>query len=309
MIGCARIQRSAVTVCDRSMFFAVRAYARVQYFCHERLRLNVRGLGFGLRLLRSKRVLNVKGIRLLFEPSIAGSYARLVAGLWNEPETHEFLQKIARGAPSRMIVIDVGANIGEMALDAARLSSVEHVWAVEPFPSCARVVVESARLNGFHHLEVLPLALSDAAAPASLLVDWRNPALSRLLLDGQSILGRAAGEETLEIVTSTLDQEFATISHPTSVLIIDVEGAELAVMRGGRSFIRRNHPLIIFEYNAITRRRVQLSDVEAELPSEYEIFRLRRDGFLDRRLERTWNCVAVDRASADWAFVGGLVRC
>jgi hypothetical protein len=100
-----------------------------------------------------------------------------------------------------------------------------------------------------------------------------------------------------EVSASTIDHEFGEQVMP-AILIIDVEGAELDVVAGAQEFVRRNHPLIIFEYHYQTRTVFALDDMMSVLGIEYDMFRLRHDGLLDRNLEETWNCVAVHRHSA-----------
>jgi hypothetical protein len=48
------------------------------------------------------------------------------------------------------------------------------------------------------------------------------------------------------VQVSTLDHELAGVQP--SVVKIDVEGAELAVLQGGRSLLERVRPLVIFEH-------------------------------------------------------------
>ena len=83
-----------------------------------------------------------------------------------------------------------------------------------------------------------------------------------------------------------------------AIILIDVEGAEPLVMVGGREFMAVNLPLIIFEYDTLSRRYFSLAEIRATLGSRYEIFRLRQDGKLDRDFGQSWNCVAVSIDSA-----------
>ena len=52
-------------------------------------------------------------------------------------------------------------------------------------------------------------------------------------------------------------------------------------------------PLIVFEYNFVSKRHFQLSDIQKLLGADYGIFRLRKDGYLDECVDSAWNCVAV----------------
>jgi hypothetical protein len=75
--------------------------------------------------------------------------------------------------------------------------------------------------------------------------------------------------------------------------MIDVEGYEPKVIAGGGEFIRRTQPLIVFEYNFVSKRYFHIDDIQNVLGTQYRIYRLRKDGYLDNHAGSTWNCVAV----------------
>ena len=78
---------------------------------------------------------------------------------------------------------------------------------------------------------------------------------------------------------------------------IDVEGAELEVLKGGRRLLETLRPLLIFEYNEVSRRSFSLDDIRSLLGQDYAIWRLRGDGLLDASFGSTWNCVAAHHAT------------
>jgi hypothetical protein len=98
--------------------------------------------------------------------------------------------------------------------------------------------------------------------------------------------------KTVTVQTLTLDMAIPVILQNT-VLLIDVEGAEPLVLRGGSTFIQKNKPLIIFEYNSISKQHFQLNEINEILKSGYEIFRLKGDGNLYQNFSNSWNCVAI----------------
>ena len=69
------------------------------------------------------------------------------------------------------------------------------------------------------------------------------------------------------------------------------------VLKGGNTFIHKNNPLIIFEYNQSSKQHFDLTEISALLGQNYDIYRLRRDGNLDIDFMNSWNCVAVPRNS------------
>ena len=69
------------------------------------------------------------------------------------------------------VVVDVGANIGDFAIQAARMCPAGRVLAVEPVRSAGEMIEAHARLNGVANVEWIWAALSGSegegdAAPA-----------------------------------------------------------------------------------------------------------------------------------------------
>ncbi len=118
---------------------------------------------------------------------------------------------------------------------------------------------------------------------------------------------RGTAKTKIRVPTTTLDASLpVSIRHP--ILLLDVEGAEKDVLVGGINLIKRELPLIIFEYNDVSRAHFNLEQIREVLGSEYEIFRLRQsDGLLDDNLNDTWNCVAVHRQTQYYVKCKSLI--
>jgi FkbM family methyltransferase len=138
------------------------------------------------------------------------------------------------------IYIDVGANRGQVLRDAVRVAPRARHVAFEPIPALADGIARE-----FPHVDCRRLALGAVAEEATFchftsLDGWsglrRNPHVS----DEQ---GRP---QYITVQVSTLDREVGELEP--AVVKIDVEGAELAVLEGGRSLLARARPLVIFEH-------------------------------------------------------------
>jgi hypothetical protein len=75
--------------------------------------------------------------------------------------------------------------------------------------------------------------------------------------------------------------------------MIDVEGYERKVLAGARATIERLRPLIIFEYNFVSKRYFTAEDVRSILGLGYDIYRLTKNARLYLDIEHAWDCVAV----------------
>jgi FkbM family methyltransferase len=284
----------------------LRGYSKLYYFVKHRLRAgNLRGFGFLSRLARRDAILTVEdGARVVFDHRASANYACLLGGHYNEPETHLFVRRVLDGVAKPCSFVDVGANIGEMLVDFARHHRVEKALAFEPSALCAGIIERSCDLNGLRNVSVVNKAVGARVGCGTMPRAARSQCSTSVRMGEES---SAADDKLFESVeVTTLDVE---IPNPSGlwIMLVDVEGGELAVIRGGRAFLQTVRPLIIFEYHEVTRTHFSLDDVRAELGNDYELVRLRSDGFLDHDLLKTWNCVAVPRTSPFHPLISTLM--
>ena len=187
--------------------------------------------------------------------------------------------------------IDVGASVGEFVFGVSRYKNVQHIYAFEPRPDCAEVLRKNAKLNKEERIAIFENAL-DNIGGGELVIHLNAGGSS----SGIYSLQNKFQSNTVEVKTMTLDMTLPVILQNT-VLLIDVEGAEPLVLEGGRTFIQKNKPLIIFEYNQISKNHFHINEIIEILGSGYEIFRLKGDGNLDQDFSNSWNCVAIPENS------------
>lgn len=169
--------------------------------------------------------------------------------------------------------IDVGTNRGQVLRDAVRIAPQGRHMAFEPIPSLAAEVARE-----FPDVDCRAIAIADRREVTRFCHFTR--------LDGWSGLRRyptvsdAQGAPLfIDVEVSTLDAEVSELTP--SVIKIDVEGAELAVLEGSRTVLARARPLVIFEH--VLDAAAMYGDVpEApwDLLTElgYRIFSLTGDG-------------------------------
>lgn len=260
-------------------------------------------IGFFLGRIRRPRVLRVGPLYFQMNPEVSSCFPLIISGRFNEEETHKFLEKILSLVGNFDLFVDVGSNIGEFIIDMASSGKVTDVVGFEPNSACVRSSTKSVELNRLKNVRVVQTLLKESAEQVKFDMSGNNAYI-------HSIFSPPVGAESMR--SSTLDNEIQ-VENVTAVLLIDVEGAEVLVMAGGKNFIKRNLPLIIFEYNHVSKLHFTLEDVREVLPAGYEIFRLRMgegslDGYLDRRLEQTYNCVAVHKDSRFYQSARELVK-
>ncbi len=142
-------------------------------------------------------------------------------------------------------VWDMGANIGLFSFAAAVAAGSDgYVLSVEPDTVLVRLLRRSAAA-GRHHapVEVLPAAVDDKCDVARFCIARRNRSTSHLAGFGTTQTG---GIRATELVpTISLDSLAGHFPLP-DVIKIDVEGAEVQVLKGADAVLR-NRPRIICE--------------------------------------------------------------
>lgn len=142
-------------------------------------------------------------------------------------------------------VVDVGANVGIWAvLAASRAGADGKVLAFEPMPGTADQLEENVRRNGLENVLVQRTALGSESATVQMFGDeigaGRRPLTPGRRNSGGASLATAPGhsQASVEVDARTLDEVISALGNPrVSVLKVDVEGAELAVLRGAHDLL------------------------------------------------------------------------
>lgn len=151
------------------------------------------------------------------------------------------------------VFLDVGANVGFFSLLAARAVGPRgSVCAIEPVPANAARIRANARRNRLTTVTVLELAASDAAGRTTLLLA-AHPGGAVVASAGRP--PDATG--SIEVATATIDDLVASGQlRPPTVVKIDVEGAEAAVLVGMASTLRVHRPVVVCEIDGADRSAV-----------------------------------------------------
>lgn len=159
-----------------------------------------------------------------------------------EPETLATLLALAHGGTKQGVFIDIGAHFGFYAavleyLAGDRLAAVH---AFEPTPETFDVGCRVRSSNGLR-FEYRRVAVSNETGEASLYLS-RTAEVTNSLTAG---FRRARG--TLSVQTIRLDDYIDETGIEPTILKVDVESHELAVLEGGLDSIERYRPAIVVE--------------------------------------------------------------
>jgi FkbM family methyltransferase len=168
--------------------------------------------------------------------------------------------------PRDGVFVDVGANVGLHTLAiAAHVAEGGAVVAFEPHPVNHRLLVHNLEQNRLRHVVAENLGLAEAAATLT--------GTARASGGNWSLASR--GDYRFEVRLVRLDDYLR--DHPLprlDLMKIDVEGAEVRVLRGARQTIERFRPLIVFEVcpSWLAKMQTSVAELFAELVShDYRI--------------------------------------
>jgi len=190
--------------------------------------------------------------------SVAGSAKRLLAPAAKTVAPRLFwrrkfgiLARLGESRPDVMLVqslcdpdrvsLDIGADVGEFAI--AMLASSRSVIAFEPRPAQARDLASMFTAVGAA-VRIEAVALSDQPGTTAMRVVESDP--GRSTIDQENVLDTAVGGpvQSIEVAVKRLDD---LRLEDVGLVKIDVEGHELAVLRGAVDTLQRNRPTIVVE--------------------------------------------------------------
>ena len=136
--------------------------------------------------------------------------------------------------------LDVGANVGHYALRMSELvGATGRVVAFEPVPETFALLAANARQFPHENVSLLNVAASDVAGIAGFDI----PSLEA----GMPNYYQAHMSASASLSVMTLPIDALSIPYRVALAKIDVEGHELAVIRGMRKLLQRDHPVLIVE--------------------------------------------------------------
>jgi FkbM family methyltransferase len=176
-----------------------------------------------------------------------------------EPQIWEALS--ARLSPGA-VFLDIGAHIGYYTLKASpRVGSQGRVIAFEPNPRTVALLGEHVSVNHASNVVVEPIACTDTEQMLTLFdaTDEGNSGASSLSSrNAQSSAGTTVKGRPIDDVVSELGL------NRVDLMKIDVEGAELIVLRGAIKTLRRFGPTLVLEVSPSLLRNMGTSAGELE---------------------------------------------
>lgn len=183
-------------------------------------------------------------VTMLLDPEDYISNEILRTGEWERESWDAIRRHLAPGA----VFIDVGAHIGYYSLKAAAVvGSTGRIVSVEPNPPTVQRLRDNVAASGASVVHVQPVACSDHESTLDFFAAPRaNTGQSSLSAANAAQEGGVAA--SYRVPARPLDAIVADERLTRlDVVKIDVEGAEMLVLKGATATIDRFHPALIIE--------------------------------------------------------------
>lgn len=156
-----------------------------------------------------------------------------------------------------MVVVDIGANIGEISMVAAnRVGAEGRVVAFEPVALHADRLENHLRRNGLDWVQVERVALSDHNGELPMFESCGQGSPDDEHSGLNSLYGGGDGAPPTDTVRVTTLDDYLQ-AHPLpriDVIKVDIEGAELPCLVGARRTLARHLPYLIIEVQKASAR-------------------------------------------------------
>lgn len=145
------------------------------------------------------------------------------------------------------VFLDVGAHVGRYTLALAKLvKNRGKVIAIEPHPKNYELLVKNIRKNRFTNIIALNIAAWNKRDEIELFIGNKSGVHS-LKHDLQVWHGFSTKRSSVTVLAKPLDEILMEIGLRPNWIKIDVEGAEIEVIKGLEKTLKNNHPKIMIE--------------------------------------------------------------
>jgi FkbM family methyltransferase len=195
-------------------------------------------------------------------------------------------------------IIEIGANTGTETAGFAQIVGRDgKVVAFEPLPYVADSLRHNVAINQLENVATIEAAVTDIDGYVTI----QPPSATN---SGQGFITKEPGGAGISVRAVTLDSMIDELG-PAALMLLDVEGYEVSVLRGAKEYIRRHRPPLIVEAVAgqLTRAGSSLERLARELASPgYTVYQINRISVCEldlkrcgERYHRNWLCIPNER--------------
>ncbi len=156
----------------------------------------------------------------------------------------ELVAFIVKTVPPNGVYLDIGGNIGSVAISVALKRPDIQVVTIEALPENFDYLTKNIALNKLTNIKALNICCSNVE---NEIVKFHIPDL----YNGSSSFHGLHTSNYVELTTTTVDILLQKLAITTiDVIKIDTEGSEALVLQGAANTLKNNNATIIFEFCA-----------------------------------------------------------
>ena len=174
------------------------------------------------------------------------------------------------------VLIDVGANIGYFSLLAAPQLPQGRVISVEPVSFLFNALLENISINKFNNIEAINVAAGDKEENRLIYLSGADNIGMSSFQQPENYSGKTEIVKVVTLDSIAIDLKLQKVD----IVKIDVEGNELAVLKGMKEIVNKFQPYILIELN----------------PHTLSYFNLTPKNVLSHAAELSYHAFEIDRS-------------
>lgn len=172
-----------------------------------------------------------------------------------EKELSDLLKKLVN---PNDVFVDVGANIGYFSLLVARYFPSANVISFEPVTDLFKKMNENITLNSIENIITVNAAAGESNEERELFISGPDNSGMSSFYEPENYLGY---KEKVKVVSIDEWFEGSRLSR-IDILKLDIEGSELAALKGMKKALQNFKPLLIVEINPATLSMFSLNPAD-----------------------------------------------
>ena len=150
------------------------------------------------------------------------------------------------------VVFDIGANVGYFTLSCSKLVGEKgKIYSFEAIPKTAEILEKNCLLNSLKNITLYKKAVSDKKEKLTFLIPdhGKNHTMASMVWHKEDCSVKKVSVDSIVI---DYNSDLSKLSP--SFIKIDVEGAEAFVLKGMKSMLQNNSPIIFIECSEAGRK-------------------------------------------------------
>ena len=145
-------------------------------------------------------------------------------------------------------VLDIGANVGAISIPLAKKYQKTNFYLFEAHPEIYEELIINKSYNRLDNIELYNFAISNENTQTTYFYasnNFQNRGLSSLKINHDNI-----DCKKIQVNCTSIDKFFEKKDIKIDLIKIDTQGTELQVLKSSSQIIKKNKPVIIFEFES-----------------------------------------------------------